>query len=447
MTSSAKWLLVAGARPNFMKIAPLIRAMDKHNSSSHSSLVTIDYLLVHTGQHYDFNMSDAFFRDLDLPEPDVHLGVGSGNHGEQTGRVLIEFEKVLLKEKPDLVIVVGDVNSTMAAALAAVKLHIPVAHVEAGLRSFDRKMPEEINRLVTDAVSDYLFTPSPDGDENLLKEGIPKEKIFLVGDIMVDSLMFHLPQAKKSTILHRLGLTKPTPINQRNRTDSWTPRPSDALTLRPAPCSTLPAPRPVKLTKSQCNVFHWGLLPYALMTLHRPANVDDPVAFGRILKGLRQVAARVPVLFPIHPRTKKQIAAFGMEDAFVFHLSQDIAKISSPLMEEGGGEGGKIHCFDPLGYLDFLNLMAHAKVVLTDSGGIQEETTVLGIPCVTLRDTTERPITLTEGTNVLVHNDPDKIVAEVKKVLNGQRKQSKCPSWWDGHTAERIVQILTSHFA
>ena len=203
--------LVCAARPNFMKIAPLYHALKKERWA--------DPVIVHTGQHYDLNMSDAFFMDLKLPEPDVHLGVGSGNHGEQTGRVLIEFEKVLLKEKPDLVIVVGDVNSTMAAALAAVKLHMPVAHVEAGLRSFDRKMPEEINRLVTDAVSDYLFTPSPEGDENLLKEGIPKEKIFLVGDIMVDSLLFHLEQAKKSTILHRLGLTSSNPINQRDQID------------------------------------------------------------------------------------------------------------------------------------------------------------------------------------------------------------------------------------
>jgi UDP-N-acetylglucosamine 2-epimerase (non-hydrolysing) len=395
------WVLVVGARPNFMKVAPLIRAIDKHNKASAPSHVTIHYSLVHTGQHYDFNMSDAFFRDLDLPEPDLHLGVGSGNHGEQTGKVLIEFEKVLLEERPDLVIVVGDVNSTLACALAAVKLHIPVAHVEAGLRSFDRKMPEEINRLLTDAVSDYLFTPSPEGDENLAKEGISQEKIFLVGDIMVDSLLFHLDQAKKSTILHRLGLTNSHSTDHTDQT-----------------------------------------IPYALLTLHRPSNVDNRMAFGQILKGLRQVAARVPILFPIHPRTKKQIAAFGMEDAFIFHSLKDFVKVPSPLMGEVEGEGGKIHCFDPLGYLDFLNLMAHARVVLTDSGGIQEETTVLNIPCITLRGTTERPITLSEGTNVLVHNDPEKIVAEVRKVLDGQKRQSRCPSVWDGHTAERIVAIL-----
>ena len=232
------WILVVGARPNFMKVAPLIRAIDKHNDSRYSSLVSIHYLLVHTGQHYDANMSDAFFRDLKLPEPGLHLGVGSGNHGEQTGKVLIEFEKVLLKEQPDLVIVVGDVNSTLACSLAAVKLHIPVAHVEAGLRSFDRKMPEEINRLLTDAVSDYLFTPSPEGDENLAKEGIPPEKIFLVGDIMVDILLFHLDQAKKTNILSRLGLSRATagdrpPLAPLNSRYIGTIQPGTADSLEP----------------------------------------------------------------------------------------------------------------------------------------------------------------------------------------------------------------------
>jgi UDP-N-acetylglucosamine 2-epimerase (non-hydrolysing) len=402
-----KWILVVGARPNFMKVAPLIRAIDKRNSSCPSSLITIHYVLVHTGQHYDANMSDAFFRDLRLPNPDLHLGVGSGNHGEQTGRVLIEFERVLLKEQPDLVIVVGDVNSTLACALAAVKLQILVAHVEAGLRSFDRKMPEEINRLLTDAISDYLFTPSPEGDENLAKEGIPREKIFLVGDIMVDSLLFHLDQAKQTNILVRLGLT-----------------PSNTYALT----SDLRLPTSV--------------VPYALMTLHRPANVDDMQSLDRIIRGLLGVSAHFPILFPVHPRTAKQVKAFGMEGSFQIHSSPDIKPED---YFEGGSLKRKIHCFEPLGYLDFLNLMAHAKVVFTDSGGIQEETTVLKIPCITLRDTTERPITLTEGTNVLVHNDPEKIVAEANKVLEGQRRVSQCPSLWDGHTAERIVGILAKH--
>jgi UDP-N-acetylglucosamine 2-epimerase (non-hydrolysing) len=402
-----KWILVVGARPNFMKVAPLIRAIDKRNSSCPSSLITIHYVLVHTGQHYDANMSDAFFRDLRLPNPDLHLGVGSGNHGEQTGRVLIEFERVLLKEQPDLVIVVGDVNSTLACALAAVKLQILVAHVEAGLRSFDRKMPEEINRLLTDAISDYLFTPSPEGDENLAKEGIPREKIFLVGDIMVDSLLFHLDQAKQTSILVRLGL-----------------KPSNTYALT----SDLRLPTSV--------------VPYALMTLHRPANVDDMQSLDRIIRGLLGVSAHFPILFPVHPRTAKQVKAFGMEGSFQIHSSPDIKPED---YFEGGSLKRKIHCFEPLGYLDFLNLMAHAKVVFTDSGGIQEETTVLKIPCITLRDTTERPITLTEGTNVLVHNDPEKIVAEANKVLEGQRRVSQCPSLWDGHTAERIVGILAKH--
>ncbi len=380
-----KWILVVGARPNFMKIAPLIRAIHSQNGSDGNP---IQPFLVHTGQHYDASMSDAFFRDLQLPEPDVHLGIGSGNHGEQTGRVLIEFEKILLREQPDLVIVVGDVNSTLACALAAVKLHIPVAHVEAGLRSFDRAMPEEINRIVTDAIADYLFTPSPDGDENLLREGMSAEKIFLVGDIMIDSLLFNLRQAKKTQILKDLGIVD---------------------------------------------------LPYALMTLHRPANVDNRETFSRILKGLLGVASQIPVILPMHPRTKKQVHAFGLDGAFIFH---DALPVRADSYRNDVGWIPGIHCFEPLGYLDFLNLMAHAKVVLTDSGGIQEETTVLNIPCLTLRDSTERPITVTEGTNVLVHDDPQKIAAEVNKVLSGRSRQGTCPAIWDGHAAERIVAVL-----
>jgi len=434
-----KWILVVGARPNFMKVAPLIRAIDRHNHAGHSSFVPIHHSLVHTGQHYDFNMSDAFFRDLALPKPDLHLGVGSGNHGEQTGKVLIEFEKVLLKEQPDLVIVVGDVNSTLACSLAAVKLHIPVAHVEAGLRSFDRKMPEEINRLLTDAISDYLFTPSPEGDENLAKEGIPPEKVFLVGDIMVDSLLFHLDQARKTNILQRLGLKLPT-SDLRSPASVLGPQSSD---LRP-PTTDPMARRSLNEAGRPSTIDYrlsTSLLPYALMTLHRPANVDDKQALEKIVRGLLEVSAHFPILFPVHPRTAKQINAFGMETSFIFHSTPDIRPEE---YFDGKILHRKIHCFQPLGYLDFLNLMAHAKVVLTDSGGIQEETTVLNIPCITLRDTTERPITLTEGTNVLVHNDPEKIVAEVKKVLVGDTRVSKRPFLWDGCTAERIVAILAN---
>ena len=385
-----KWILVAGARPNFMKIAPLIRAIDKHNNALSSSLPAISYLLVHTGQHYDVNMSDSFFKDLNLPEPHVHLGVGSGNHGEQTGKVLIEFEKVLLDQRPELVIVVGDVNSTLACSLAAVKLHIPVAHVEAGLRSFDRSMPEEINRIVTDSISDYLFTPSPDGDENLLKEGIPSQKIFLVGDIMVDSLLFNLEIAKKTDILKRLGL------RQKSSTDH-------------CPLTT----------------------DYCLLTLHRPSNVDNEESLSRILGALAKVSSRIPILFPAHPRTRKQIETFELQNHFI-----DLSNNKLPITNNS------IYLADPFGYLDFLNLMAHAKIVLTDSGGIQEETTVLNIPCITLRDTTERPITLSEGTNVLVKDDPKRIVEEVENILAGQRREGRCPAIWDGHTAERIVKIL-----
>jgi UDP-N-acetylglucosamine 2-epimerase (non-hydrolysing) len=432
-----KWILVAAARPNFMKIAPLIRAINKHNDtvqircqnsnkSSHEYCLReinhhdcyIHPFLVHTGQHYDDNMSDTFFRDLELPVPDIHLGIGSGSHAEQTGRVMIEFEQVLMREKPHLVIVVGDVNSTMACALAAVKLHIPVAHVEAGLRSFDRTMPEEINRIVTDTIADYLFTPSPDGDANLLLEGIKRDKIFLVGDIMVDSLLYYLDKAKKTDIRKRLAVES---------------------------------------------------IPYALVTLHRPANVDSPKTLERIIQGMLNVAERIPVIFPIHPRTRKQVDACGFEDSFVFHPAHSMVyrdyfnhDISTFQPERSSISGWtepdyrqdqtqvwpsllpKIHVFPPLGYLEFLNLMAHAAVVLTDSGGIQEETTVLNIPCITLRDSTERPITLTEGTNILVHDDPDKMIAAVDKALNGKSKRGVCPAIWDGHTAERIIAILAA---
>lgn len=315
-----KWVLVVGARPNFMKIAPLIRAIHSHNRNGDN----ISPFLVHTGQHYDDNMSDSFFKDLQLPEPDIHLGIGSGTHGEQTGRVLIEFEKILFSEDPDLVIVVGDVNSTIACTLAAVKLQIPVAHVESGLRSFDRKMPEEINRILTDAISDYLFTPSQDGDENLLKEGISREKIFLVGDIMVDSLLFNLEKAKKTDILERLSLNS----------NKESPPSSD---LRP-PASDLRSPTSV--------------IPYALLTLHRPSNVDNKSTFLRIINALTEISKRIPILFPAHPRTRKMINEFNLQSYFV-----DLTNNESPITNNS------IYLANPFGYLDFLNLMAHAYVI------------------------------------------------------------------------------------
>ncbi len=438
-----KWILVVGARPNFMKIAPMMRAIEAHNDKSSTKICPF---LVHTGQHYDVNMSDSFFKDLNLPEPDVHLGVGSGTHAEQTGRVMIEFEKVLFNERPDLVIVVGDVNSTLAAALAAVKLCIPVAHVEAGLRSFDRSMPEEINRLLADAISDYLFTPSADANENLKREGIPEDKIFLVGDVMVDSLQFHLEQAKKSKILEKLGL--------RGKSESSIPDPCSAEHTSPGhnPCPVKRLPREMR------SLFHWGeacftgaqskmrdpksaiqnpqsIQSYALLTLHRPSNVDDKDAFLRIINALTEISKRIPVIFPVHPRTRNQIEAFRFQHYFV-----NFTNIESPVTNN------RIYLMDPLGYLDFLNLMAQAKMVLTDSGGIQEETTVLKVPCITLRNTTERPITLSQGTNVLVWNDTHRIKNEAFKVLDGKAKRASCPNLWDGRASERIVSILGQYF-
>lgn len=383
-----KVINVVGARPNFMKIAPILREMRKYPEK-------FDPLLVHTGQHYDYEMSKVFFKDLELLEPDIYLGVGSGNHAEQTGKVMIEFEKVLFKEKPDLVIVVGDVNSTLAAALAAVKLHIPVAHVEAGLRSFDREMPEEINRLLTDAISDYLFTPSPDADENLKKEGIPEDKIFLVGDVMVDSLLYNKERAKKSNILAKLCLMKNLRTSHRR------------------------ALIPDRLSP---------IINYALLTLHRPSNVDDKKSLLKILKALGEISQKIPIIFPAHPRTKRHIKRFRLENYFNY----------TPVFPIDSG----INCIDPLGYLDFLNLEMHAKFVMTDSGGIQEETTVLNVPCLTLRSTTERPITITQGTNLLVWNDTERIVKEAFEILDSKRKKRKSPELWDGRASERIVDIL-----
>jgi len=375
-----KIISVVGARPNFMKIAPIIKAIEKHNKSIGDSRLAICHLLVHTGQHYDVNMSKLFFEDLGIPEPEIYLGVGSGSHAEQTARIMVEFEKVLLREKPDLVIVVGDVNSTIACALTAVKLHVPVAHVEAGLRSFDRTMPEEINRILTDAISDYLFITEKSAEANLIREGRSKEKIHFVGNVMIDTLLKNREKADKSQIL-------------------------PALNLRPK--------------------------NYAVLTLHRPSNVDIKETFKRILEALEDIQKHVKVIYPIHPRSRNRLEEFGFSKRFDFlSINCQPSTLNGFVM------------IDPLGYLDFLKLMSESKFVLTDSGGMQEETTILGIPCISLRKNTERPITVEEGTNIVVGTNKDKIVGESLKIINGNKKEGRIPKFWDGKAAERIVDIL-----
>ncbi|HEY3209188.1 MAG TPA: UDP-N-acetylglucosamine 2-epimerase (non-hydrolyzing) [Actinomycetota bacterium] len=360
-------LEVAGARPNYMKVAPIHRAM--LNAGGFAPL------FVHTGQHYDWEMSQVFMRDLGLPTPDVELGVGSGSHAEQTAQVMLRLEPVLLERRPDVVVVVGDVNSTLGAALAAVKVQVPVAHVEAGLRSFDRTMPEEINRLLTDAMSELLFAPSPDAVANLAAEGIAREKIHLVGNVMIDSLESLFRRAQDSDVLDRLGV-----------------KPGE----------------------------------YLVATLHRPSNVDGDASLRLVVDALSMAAASLPVLLVTHPRTRKRLAQAG--------LSERVASDGVQLL-------------DPLGYLDFLCLMSRAAGVLTDSGGIQEETTVLGVPCLTLRDRTERPITVTEGTNQVVGLDRERIEEAVRRLANGQRLEPRRPALWDGCAAERIVDVLGPRFS
>jgi UDP-N-acetylglucosamine 2-epimerase (non-hydrolysing) len=376
--------LVAGARPNFMKVAPVARKLEEAN---------LAYRIIHTGQHYDAEMSGSFFEDLDLPAPHIYLGVGSGTHAEQTGRIMIAFEKVCLNERPDMVVVVGDVNSTLACALVAAKLGIRVAHIEAGLRSFDRTMPEEINRLLTDQISDLLFTTCEDADRNLRREGIPADKIFLVGNVMIDSLLRHRKKAAQSDILERLALKEKSRV-----------------------------------------------LDYALVTLHRPANVDEPVRLGGLLTVLNEIHRKIPVVFPAHPRTLKKIKEFGLSHHVHYAENLDGAPFSFRGQE---GTPSKIWTVPPLGYLDFLCLMSQARLVLTDSGGIQEESTILGIPCLTIRANTERPITITQGTNRLVGQDPAEILPEVDRVLEKDAQRKKMPPYWDGRASERIVKILS----
>lgn len=368
-SSMKRFACIVGARPNFMKMAPILRAFENYPNA--------ESVLIHTGQHYDKNLSDVFFEELGIKKPDLFLGIGSGSHAEQTAKLLIALEKAFQEAaqtgKPfDRVVVVGDVNSTMAAAIAASKLHIPIAHVEAGLRSFDRSMPEEINRIITDSISDLLLVSEPIGVENLLKEGHPKENIRLVGNVMIDTLKSQVALAKQQPILHQLGLK---PQN------------------------------------------------YAVVTLHRPSNVDDEGNLENLIGVFDDVGTRIPIVFPVHPRTRVKLERLG-------YCGENPTKKTS------------LRLIDPLGYNDFLCLTSQSKVVVTDSGGLQEETTALEVPCLTMRDTTERPITVTEGTSTLCGSDSNLLSAYLHEIEEGTYKQGKCPALWDGKAAERIVEEL-----
>lgn len=363
MTTRFKVIIVAGARPNFMKIAPLVAQFKKNPK--------IALTIVHTGQHYDEKMSKVFFDELQIPRPDINLGVGSGTNTEQTAKVMLAFEPILQQIKPDLVIVVGDVNSTVACGLVAKKYGVKLAHVEAGLRSFDWDMPEEINRIITDRISDFMFCTEESAVKNLKNEGVPKSKIFFVGNVMIDTLLGHKKQADKSKVLSKLGLEGKT---------------------------------------------------YAVLTLHRPSNVDSKENLAKAMSIARNVAKKLPVIFPIHPRTQKNIKNWNISMS-------------------------GITVTEPLGYLDFLNLMSHCSLTLTDSGGIQEETTVLGVPCLTLRNNTERPVTVSEGTNRVVGMNEKKILSAVSGVLAKKSQKARTPKLWDGEAAGRITKILLSKLA
>jgi UDP-N-acetylglucosamine 2-epimerase (non-hydrolysing) len=363
-----KVINVVGARPNFMKVAPIFSAMKRRNSE-------FSPLLLHTGQHYDKELSELFFRELGLPEPDIHLGVGSQSHAMQTAAIMQGFEPVVLRERPDWVLVVGDVNSTLACSLVCSKLRIKVVHVEAGLRSRDRTMPEEINRLLTDQISDLLLTPSSDADQNLLAEGIEREKIRMVGNVMIDSLFSHMERAKSSKVAEKLGLLD---------------------------------------------------RQYGVLTLHRPSNVDDKDKLAGIIGAVKGLAKDLQIIFPVHPRTEKRLEDLGIR------------------MEDNGSG---LRFIKSLGYVDFLSLYSRSALVLTDSGGIQEETTALGIPCLTLRENTERPITVEIGTNRVVGTDPERIVKEARSCLSNRSKDRThtVPPLWDGKTADRILDAILSY--
>jgi UDP-N-acetylglucosamine 2-epimerase (non-hydrolysing) len=403
-----KIMLIVGARPNFMKAAPLIAAIREQNLKDKVLLSgkrpmeagQIQHILVHTGQHYDESMSGSFFVDLELPKPDIHLEIGSGSHAVQTAEIMRRFEKVVLEEKPDAVVVVGDVNSTLACALVAAKISYDsngtrplIAHVEAGLRSFDRAMPEEVNRIITDHISDLLFVTEESGIQNLKNEGIAEDKVHFVGNTMIDSLLTYKDKAERSEVLDKLGLR------------------SHSLGQESAK----------------------GISRYALLTLHRPSNVDDRNTFLSILEGLEELSNSCPIVFSAHPRTRKRITEFGLEHFFRLH-------------EGKAGTGGGIRMLEPLGYLDFLCLMKHAALVVTDSGGIQEETTCLGVPCVTVRENTERPVTVTHGTNTIAGTRKENIREAVKTQQN--REASGCvPEKWDGKAGVRIIKAITAEFA
>ena len=359
-----KILLIAGARPNFMKIAPIARAFDSHSDK-------FSYKIVHTGQHYDQNMSDVFFEELGIRKPDYHLGAGGGTHSQQTAKIMINFEEICEKDPPDLVMVVGDVNSTLACSIVAKKMHIKVAHVEAGLRSFDLDMPEEINRMVTDAISDIFFVTEEQGMDNLKKEGKPGATIHFVGHVMIDNLYYQLSQLEQM----------------------------DPATLK-------------------FNEYKSSHPKYGVVTLHRPSNVDDKETLKRIFKTLDQISQRLPLIFPIHPRTRKNMETFGIQPPVAITLTQ------------------------PLSYMEFLNLWKDAKLALTDSGGLQEETTALGIPCLTIRENTERPVTITQGTNELVGTSEDKILRAFDQIMAEQWKSGQKPDLWDGGAAKRIIDII-----